>query len=169
MNALLLLPVAAVALTGCEQQMARMPRHAPYQSAPRETVKGTIAREDSLAPRPDRMPMAVDLPLLQRGQERFDIFCSPCHGRLGDGDGMVARRGFPHPPSFHQAALRGAPDTHFYDVISNGYGAMYSYASRVPPSDRWAIVAYIRALQYSQYAPAATLPDDLRKQLAASK
>ena len=80
---------------------------------------------------------------------------------------MVVKRGFPTPPSYHQDALRNAPDRHFYDVITNGYGAMYSYAARVPPTDRWAIVAYIRTLQYSRYAPATALPDDLRAKLDA--
>jgi mono/diheme cytochrome c family protein len=88
--------------------------------------------------------------LLARGQQRFDIYCAPCHSRAGDGDGMIARRGFPHPPSYHQPRLREAPDRHFYDVMTNGYGIMRSYADRVPPEDRWAIVAYVRALQLSQ-------------------
>ena len=95
---------------------------------------------------------------LARGRERFDIFCSPCHSIVGDGDGMVARRGFPHPPSFHADRLRTAPDSHFYAVITEGYGAMHSYATRVPPADRLAIIGYIRALQLSQHAPAASLP-----------
>jgi mono/diheme cytochrome c family protein len=110
---------------------------------------------------------ATDLALLQRGQSRYDIYCSPCHSRLGDGDGMVARRGFPHPPSFHQARLRAAPDRHFFDVISQGYGAMPSYADRVTPQDRWAIVAYVRALQLSQDASVASLSSQLQAALRA--
>ena len=106
--------------------------------------------------------------LLARGRERFDIFCSPCHSVAGDGDGMVARRGFPHPPSFHTDRLRAATDAHFYAVISNGYGAMYSYATRVEPADRLAIIAYIRALQLSQHAPVARLSDTDRARLPAS-
>jgi mono/diheme cytochrome c family protein len=97
-------------------------------------------------------PYPVTMQLLERGRERFDIYCAPCHSPVGDGDGMVARRGFPHPPSYHIARLRQAPDRHFYDVMTNGYGIMYSYADRVAPDDRWAIVAYIRALQRSQGA-----------------
>ena len=112
-------------------------------------------------------PPAVDLALLQRGQQRYDIYCAPCHSPLGDGDGLVARRGFPHPPTFHQARLRDAPDRHFYDVITQGYGVMPSYADRVTPQDRWAIVAYIRALQLSQDAPLAALPPDLQASLHA--
>jgi mono/diheme cytochrome c family protein len=102
-------------------------------------------------------PLPVTAALLRRGQERFDIYCAPCHSQLGDGDGMIVRRGFPAPPSYHTDRLRGAPDSHFYQVITHGYGAMYAYADRIAPEDRWAIVAYIRALQLSQHAPAALL------------
>jgi mono/diheme cytochrome c family protein len=94
----------------------------------------------------------VAMELLRRGQERYNIYCAPCHSPLGDGDGMVARRGFPHPPSYHSDRLRQAPDRHFYDVMTKGYGIMAPYADRVAPEERWAIVAYIRALQLSQYA-----------------
>ena len=107
---------------------------------------GSVSREqdlgDVLAEKP---PMT--LALVQRGRERFNIFCSECHGAAGDADGIVVQRGFPRPPSFHELRLINAPDEHFVDVITNGYGVMYSYADRVPPADRWAIVAYIRALQ----------------------
>ncbi|HJU26762.1 MAG TPA: cytochrome c [Rhodanobacteraceae bacterium] len=114
-------------------------------------------------------PLPITPQLLARGEERFNVYCAPCHSRAGDGDGMIARRGFPHPPSFHTDALRKAPDSHFYDVITNGYGAMYPYADRVGPRDRWAIVAYIRALQLSQHAPASALgPEDLQRLDAAS-
>jgi mono/diheme cytochrome c family protein len=102
------------------------------------------------------IPYRITMQLLERGRERFDIYCAPCHSPVGDGDGMVARRGFPHPPSYHIARLREAPDRHFYDVMTNGYGIMYSYADRVTPEDRWAIVAYIRALQRSQGAQVAS-------------
>jgi mono/diheme cytochrome c family protein len=95
---------------------------------------------------------------LERGRERFDIFCAPCHSRLGDGNGMVVQRGYRRPPSYHIERLRTAPLGHFYDVISNGFGAMPDYAAQIPPSDRWAIVAYIRALQLSQNAPASLVP-----------
>lgn len=115
-------------------------------------------------PSPFAPPTAAQL---ARGHERFDIFCSPCHSIAGDGDGMVTRRGFPHPPSFHTDALRNAPDAHFYAVMTYGYGAMHSYATRVPPADRIAIVGYIRALQLSQHADAARLSDDDRRQIAA--
>ncbi|MBV8233362.1 MAG: cytochrome c [Planctomycetaceae bacterium] len=109
---------------------------------------------------PGETPRKVDRAFLVRGQERFTIFCSPCHGRLGDGQGMIVKRGFSPPPSFHIDRLRDAPAGHFYHVITNGYGAMYSYASRVPVDDRWAIVAYIRALQLSQNARLEDVPAD---------
>jgi mono/diheme cytochrome c family protein len=106
--------------------------------------------------------------LLRRGQERYNIYCSPCHSPAGDGDGPVVRRGFPAPPSYHSERLRTAPDRHFYDVITHGHGVMVPYADRVAPADRWAIVAYIRALQLSQHAPLAALPPELRQRLAAA-
>jgi mono/diheme cytochrome c family protein len=112
--------------------------------------KRRVAAENAQA-----IPYPITIKLLERGQQRFDIYCEPCHSPLGDGDGMIPRRGFPHPPSYHIARLRQAPDRHFYDVMTNGYGIMYSYADRVTPEDRWAIVAYIRALQRSQGAQLA--------------
>jgi mono/diheme cytochrome c family protein len=100
--------------------------------------------------------------LVRRGQERFNIFCSPCHGRLGDGRGMIVRRGYKQPTSFHDPRLRGANADYFVTVITQGFGVMPSYAPQVPLEDRWAIAAYIRALQYSQNARLAELPDDVR-------
>jgi mono/diheme cytochrome c family protein len=99
----------------------------------------------------------LTLALLERGQQRYRIYCTPCHSELGDGNGMVVQRGFPHPPSYHSDRLRQASTQHFYDVITHGYGAMYSFAARVAPDDRWAIAAYIRALQLSQHASAADI------------
>lgn len=160
-------------LAGCEQDMADQPRYDPLEASSQFTdgmsartpVAGTLARDaDLTAP---AMPTPVTLPLLQRGRERFEIFCAPCHGRSGDGRGVVVRHGFPAPPSYHQDALRQAPDRHFYDVITSGYGAMYSYAARVSPADRWAIVAYIRTLQYARRVPVAALPPALRTRLEA--
>ena len=113
-------------------------------------------------------PLPITPQLLARGRERFNIYCAPCHSRAGDGDGMIVRRGFPRPPSYHTARLRKAPDSHFYKVISDGYGIMYSYADRVSPHDRWAIVAYIRALQLSQHAPASMLTKQDIEQLRRS-
>lgn len=131
-----------------------------------EPPAGTVARD---APPPDplaqRPPMS--LALVERGRERFGIFCTPCHGRLGDGNGMVVQRGFPHPPSYYEPRLVNAPDQHFFDVITHGYGAMFSYADRVPAPDRWAIIAYIRALQRSQSATLADVPPEERARLEA--
>jgi len=106
----------------------------------------------------DAFPFPVTLEVLQRGQQRFNIYCSPCHGYDGKGDGMIVQRGFSPPPSYHIQRLRDAPIGHFVDVITNGYGQMYSYAYRVKPEDRWAIAAYIRALQLSQNASMDDVP-----------
>ncbi len=113
-------------------------------------------------------PLPITPKLLSRGRQRFNIYCAPCHSRAGDGDGMIAERGFPYPPSYHTAALRNAPDSHFYKVITNGYGVMYPYADRISPDDRWAIVAYIRALQLSQHAPKSDLSEADLQKLGAS-
>jgi mono/diheme cytochrome c family protein len=112
-------------------------------------------------------PPPVDRALLLRGRERYEIYCLPCHSPLGDGDGPIVRHGFPAPPSYHEPRLRAAPDRHFYDVITRGYGVMYAYGDRVEPADRWAIVAYIRALQLSQHAPIGALTPELQASLRA--
>ncbi len=141
----------------------------PDQRSARRPPRGTVAQDEPAEPTPVSTGMqggkpVVDIPvpvtpqLLARGRERFDIYCSPCHGRAGDGNGIVPQRGFQHPPSYHTDRLRLAPAGHFFDVITNGYGAMRSYADRVDTPDRWAIVAYIRALQVSQAVPASALP-----------
>jgi len=109
------------------------------------------------------------LPFIERGRERYDIYCAPCHSPLGDGDGRIAQRGFPHPPSYHSDRLRNASDEHFYAVMTHGYGAMYSYADRVSPDDRRAIIAYIRALQLAQHAQVADVPADVRAALEKAR
>jgi len=130
----------------------------PDGAAARPLPEGVVAQGDlawlASAAQPEVTPA-----LLGRGQERFEIFCAPCHGLTGAGDGMIVQRGFPHPPSYHSARLRAAPARHFYDVITDGYGVMYSYAARVSPADRWAIAAYIRALQLSQGIEVAAFPE----------
>jgi hypothetical protein len=113
----------------------------------------------------DTFPIEITREVLDRGHERYDIFCSPCHARLGNGQGMIVQRGFKPPPSFHIDRLREAPPGYYYDVITNGFGAMYSYASRVPPEERWAIIAYIKALQLSQNATLNDVPPDQRNKL----
>jgi mono/diheme cytochrome c family protein len=110
-------------------------------------------------------PFPVDRALMTRGQERFNIYCSPCHGRTGLGDGIVVRRGYRRPPSYHQDRLRNAPVGHFFDVVTNGFGAMADYAAQITVEDRWAIVAYIRALQLSEHATLADVPADQRRAL----
>jgi mono/diheme cytochrome c family protein len=111
------------------------------------------------------MPVEITLEMLERGQERYNIYCAPCHGIDGYGEGMIVQRGFPQPQSFHTDRLRGAPDGYFYDVITNGFGRMFAYSYRVQPADRWAIVAYIRAMQLSQFATPQDVPADQRQQL----
>jgi mono/diheme cytochrome c family protein len=194
-RALVPLLLALAALGGCERQMHNMyrqPRYEPDESsalfpdgrADRPPPAGSVAAAagDLAATSSARRgrdvpagwdaayaaasPPAITRELLARGQERYTIYCVPCHSPLGDGDGPVARRGFPHPPSYHEQRLRDAPDRHFFDVITHGHGVMYPYGDRVAPEDRWAIVAYIRALQLSQHAPLAQLPAGLRERIA---
>lgn len=132
----------------------------------RHPVEGTVARnapDDAVA-----QPAAIAAAMLTRGQQRFGIDCVPCHGQAGDGRGMVEQRGFPRPPSLFSDDLVKAKAQHFYDVITQGHGVMYSYADRVSPADRWAIIAYIRALQRSQRAQVASLPAQDRQNLEAA-
>ena len=157
-----------LALAACDN-MANQPKLNPYELPsgskadwPLKPVPHTIARDEAANP-PAAPPLTMAL--LERGQQRFDIFCSPCHGRVGDGDGMIVQRGFPRPPSYDSDRLRNAPNQLFYDVITHGYGAMYSYADRVEPKDRWAIVAYIRALQASAGASPSDVPAGKRSAL----
>jgi mono/diheme cytochrome c family protein len=156
-----LIAAAFLALSGCDD-MTTQPKQKVYAPlvAPAKTPDNTVQFED----KPVQAP-PVTLALLERGQARFRIYCTPCHSELGDGHGMVVQRGFPAPPSYHIERLRAAPVEHFYDVITHGYGAMYSYANRVQPADRWAIAAYIRALQLSQHATLADVPADQRDKL----
>jgi mono/diheme cytochrome c family protein len=152
---------ALLALGGCDD-MRNQPQQRNYSPlvGPANVPPGTVQFEEKPAPAPP-----VDLALLQRGQERYRIYCTPCHSELGDGRGMVVQRGFPQPTSYQIDRLREAPPQHFYDVITKGHGAMYSFADRVQPADRWAIAAYIRALQISQDATLADVPPQLRGEL----
>jgi len=169
--------IGVLLLAGCRQDMHDQPRFKPlaksdfyadWRSA-RPPVEGTVARgqlhEDSylytgkIGNNPgDYMPFPVTEAVLLRGRERFDIYCSPCHSRLGDGRGMIVQRGFRAPPSYHTERLRNAPLGYFFDVMTQGFGAMPEYASQIPARDRWAIVAYIRALQLSQHAISSDVP-----------
>ncbi|MBX3169530.1 MAG: cytochrome c [Candidatus Eremiobacteraeota bacterium] len=148
----------ALLLCGCLGEMDPQPRAARWNRPPRRVPAGSLAVTPP-EPRPE-----VDLPLLRRGQERYGIYCAACHGPLGDGRGEVVRRGFPQPPSFHEERLRQAADEHFYSAIRNGAGRMWPYADRLPERDRWAVVAYLRALQLSRRARLADLPDEVRRQ-----
>ena len=114
----------------------------------------------------EAFPYPVTKEIVERGRERYDVFCAPCHGFAGDGDGMIVQRGFRHPPSIHDDRLRTAPAGHFFEVITNGFGVMFPYGYRVPPRDRWAIIAYIRALQLSRQTPLEDVPEAERAKLA---
>lgn len=176
--------------TGCHRDMYVQPYKRPLQpsqvfpdgAASRPLVPNTVSQEDSAEVGPAQtgfepgqngndgklladIPVPITPQLLARGQERFGIYCAVCHGDDGYGQGMIVQRGFPAPPSFHTDRLRSAPAGHFFDVMTRGYGVMYPYASRVTSEDRWAIAAYIRALQISQHAPAVAVPPDLREKL----
>jgi mono/diheme cytochrome c family protein len=113
----------------------------------------------------ETMPVTVDLDLLERGQERFNIYCSPCHSKIGDGKGIMVERGYVPPPSFHDDRLRNFPDGHIFIVISHGIRNMPSYGSQIPVDDRWAIVAYVRALERAQNASLEDVPVERRKEL----
>jgi mono/diheme cytochrome c family protein len=173
---------------GCQQEMADQPRYKPLQKSAffgdersaRPFVEGTVARGElkpdehfytgkSRGKLVDTFPLPVTRDALVRGQERFNIYCSPCHDRVGAGQGMVVRRGFRAPPSFHIDRLRVAPVGHFFDVITHGFGAMPDYAEQVSPADRWAIAAYIRALQLSQHATIADVPAAERQRLTGAQ
>ena len=179
----------AVALTtgACRQDMHDQVKYEPLEEssffdngmASRHLVEGTIAREMPLEKTPfytgrtpsdaflTELPMELDRELLDRGRSRFDAFCSPCHGRTGDGLGMIVRRGFKQPTSFHDQRLRDSPVGYYFDVMSNGFGQMSSYASQIPVHDRWAIAAYISALQLSQNLPVDSLSAEEEQQLDA--
>ncbi len=160
-----LLLLAALLPTGCDDMTheAKKNAYADPRTGPGPVPAATVPFRQRPTP-----PPPLTLALIERGQERFRIFCTPCHSEVGDGRGMVVARGFSPPPSYHDARLRDAPTQHFYDVVTNGHGAMYSFAQRVPPPDRWAIAAYIRALQRSQDATPDALSPEQRQALDRS-
>jgi mono/diheme cytochrome c family protein len=194
MNMRLAIALVALLTASCERQMHDMyaqPRYDPNEGstlwqdgrADRPPVPGTVAAaagdiagtssgrrgrelpQEWEAASQAQSPPPVTKALLARGQERYSIYCVPCHSVLGDGDGPVAQHGFPHPPTYHQPRLRNASDRYLFDVITNGHGVMYGYADRVDAQDRWAIVAYIRALQLSQAANVAQLPPAVKEKV----
>jgi len=178
-NSCLLLSVFCLLIsTACRQDMHTQPRYNPESSSTffddgrseRPVVPGTVARSQLRTDEAfytgkvngvevSTFPFPVTPKVLARGQERYNIYCTPCHDRVGDGRGMIVQRGFPPPPSYHIDRLRQAPVGHFFSVMTSGYGTMYSYAARVSPEDRWAIAAYIRALQLSQGAKLTDLEE----------
>ena len=169
--------VSVVALSGCRQDMHNQPKYRPLRgtaffadgSSSRPLPEGTVARgtlEDNAAfftgkvgNAPVReLPFKVDEALVNRGQDRYNIFCTPCHDTTGGGKGMVVQRGFKQPPSFHEERLRNAEAGYFFDVMTSGFGAMPDYKMQLSARDRWAVVAYIRALQLSQHAATSDIP-----------
>lgn len=176
--------VLCVSVAGCRQDMHDQPKYIPLrqstffadQRSARPLVAGTVARgqlrDDPLlftgkvnGADATIFPFPIDEKVMARGQQRFNIYCSPCHGRTGQGDGMVVRRGYRRPPTYHQDRLRDAAVGHFFDVMTNGFGAMPDYAAQVSPPDRWAIAAYIRALQLSEHARVDDVPASERGKL----
>ncbi len=181
--------VLALALTiGCRQKMAVQPKYDPLEPSDffadgmsaRPRIPGTVARGEVYltgfvatgkinGQDGDGFPFPITIEVMNRGQERFNIYCSECHGKVGDGNGMIPSRGYRRPPSYHTDTLRTAKTGHFFDVITNGFGAMSSYAAQVPVNDRWAIIAYIRALQLSQHGTIDDVPPDLRAKLGGTQ
>ncbi len=181
----LALAVAALAAAGCRQGLYNQQKMKPFRPDPifadgtsaRPLPAGTVARgflrndraldfgQDPDGKFVTEIPVTVTKELLLRGRERYNIYCSPCHGRSGDGLGMIVQRGFKRPPSFYIDRLRNERIGYFFDVMSNGFNQMSSYASQVPVADRWAIAAYVRALQFSRSAPVALLSDHDRQEL----
>jgi mono/diheme cytochrome c family protein len=169
---------------GCRQDMHDAPRYEALEKSDffadgrsaRPLVEGTVARghlNDDAVLYTGKSggafvalpPMPADMAMLQRGRQRYEIYCTPCHGLAGNGDGMVVRRGYRKPVSFHDDRLRAQPAGYFFDVMTNGFGAMPDYAAQLPVRDRWAVVAYIRALQLSQHATLDDVPPNVRPQL----
>ena len=177
--------LVAAAATGCRQDMHNQPKYIPLRdsefftngSSARPLPEDTVARgtlEDDAAFYTGKengqpvteLPIPLTQQLLDRGEQRFNIYCAPCHDRSGSGDGMIVRRGYKQPPSYHIDRLRQAPIGHFFDVMTNGFGAMPDYRAQVQPRDRWAIAAYIRALQLSEHAAESDVPAEDRAKLS---
>ena len=175
--------ILSIAAAGCQiqQDMAHQPKNRPLSPSTffddgrserpvleNTVARGSVADDDLFVPKDSNaFPLPLTPQLLNRGRERYKIFCTPCHGVQGDGNGMVAMRGMKHPPTYHQQRLREVPNGYIFDVITNGFGGMLGYSAQIPPSDRWAIIAYVRALQLSRNAPVSELPQALRDKLNA--
>src|SRR5579859_3723911 len=173
-----------LAFAGCRQDMHNQPKYVPYRSSEffkdglseRQQVVGTVARgelhENTYlysgkvgVKEGDQFPFPITQAVMERGRERYDIYCSPCHSRVGDGNGMIVKRGYRQAGNFHSQRSLDQPVGHYYNVITNGWGAMPEFASQIEPADRWAIAAYIRALQYAQSGSMADVPTDQRGEL----
>lgn len=184
LSAITVAALLALGSAGCRQDMHDQPKYKPQRAssffrdgrAGRPPVEGTVYRTERLGEPayttgrigPDyvaALPVPVTVDLVTRGRQRYDIFCSPCHDRVGTGSGMIVLRGYRKPPSLHIERLRTQPDGYFFDVITNGFGVMPNYAQQIPVADRWAITAYIRALQLSQSATIADVPEAERAAL----
>lgn len=184
----LALVAMCTALCGCRQDMHDQPRYDPLQGSTffsdgrsaRPYIEGTVAR-GHLNRDPvlytgkqgdqfiDTLPFPLTRAVLERGHDRFSIYCTPCHGQTGEGNGLIVQRGFSHPPTYTSERVRTQPLGHYFDVMTNGFGAMHSYAARVSPYDRWAIAAYIRVLQLSRSATVNDVPANQRSLLEAAK
>src|SRR6266702_3263781 len=182
-----LLAACALFLAGCNeellrQDMANQPKNRPLSESDffadgrserplieNTVARGSIANDELVVPKDSNaFPLPLDAKLLERGEARYRIYCTPCHGLQGDGNGMIVMRGMKRPPSYHQDRLRQAPNGYFYDNITNGFGQMMGYSAQIPPRDRWAIIAYVRALQLSRNAKVSDLPAELRNRISPS-
>jgi mono/diheme cytochrome c family protein len=178
------LAALAVFAAACRQDMHDAPRYEPLEASAffpngqsaRTLVANTVPRgqlredrhlyEGIVDGKPaETFPFAITADVMQRGHERFNVFCAPCHGRTGEGNGMIVQRGFRQPPSMHEDRLRNAPVGYFFDVMTHGFGAMQDYSAQLPVADRWAVSAYIRALQLSQRTTVDDVPADRRADL----
>jgi hypothetical protein len=182
----ILLAACGIALAGCNeellrQDMANQPKYRPQTPSEffadgrserplidNTVARGSLANDDLIVPKDSNaFPLPVNEALLERGEARYKIYCTPCHGLQGDGNGMIVDRGMKRPPSYHIDRLRQSPNGYYFDVITNGFGSMYSYSAQIPPKDRWAIIAYVRALQLSRSVKASDLPESIRAKVLA--
>src|SRR5579859_3015286 len=183
----LLLVACGLFFAGCNeellrQDMANQPKNKPLSETDffpdgrserplieNTVARGAIANDELVVPKDSNaFPLPLDAALLERGEARYKIYCTPCHGLQGDGNGMIVMRGMKRPPSYHIDRLRQAPNGYFFDVVSNGFGSMYSYSAQIPPRDRWAIIAYVRALQLSRNAKTSDLPEAVRARISSA-
>ena len=184
---IVLLASAGLFVAGCNeellrQDMANQPKYRPQAESDffgdgrserplveNTVARGSIANDELVVPKDSNaFPLPVDAKLLERGENRYKIYCTPCHGLQGDGNGMIVMRGMKRPPSYHIDRLRQSPNGYFYDVITNGFGAMYGYSAQIQSKDRWAIIGYVRALQLSRNVNVAELPESLRAKIPSA-